>query len=238
MEIEVQSIQVLVKIKVRWKFNLCKYRLVGNRFSGIITLHHIKFYNHTLLDKMNTDLQDELINFMFLRRPDAPLDVMACLRLWFGKSTSTDIEIRTRFGEHVELALKGHYEHWRSTPRGCIALMILLDQFPRNMYRHTVDMYAGDKAGRAIVDAGHDWMSVLKPEECLFVPCLIPTHQENVADQQACLRFGINWSHCYQQSYTYSVPYSKSTSASLIFAGISRTETTITAVLHRRLGRR
>ncbi|KAF2789393.1 DUF924-domain-containing protein, partial [Melanomma pulvis-pyrius CBS 109.77] len=139
--------------------------------------------------KMDEDLQNALINFMFLRRPDGSLDVMACLKLWFGKSIETDIEIRTRFGHHVELALKGGYANWQSTPRGCVALMILLDQFPRNMYRHTVEMYAGDKPGRAIVEAGHDWLSVLKPEECLFVPCLILTHQENVADQQACLRF-------------------------------------------------
>jgi Ca2+-binding EF-hand superfamily protein len=57
------------------------------------------------------------------------------------------------------------------------------------MYRHTVEMYAGDESGRAIVETGHDWLNVLKPEECLFIPCLILTHQENVADQQACLRF-------------------------------------------------
>jgi Ca2+-binding EF-hand superfamily protein/uncharacterized protein (DUF924 family) len=138
---------------------------------------------------MNKELQNELINFMFLRREDGSLDVMACLKLWFGKSTATDIEIRTRFGEHVKLALEGRYAHWRWSPRGCVALMILLDQFPRNMYRHQVDMYAGDAPGRAIVDAGHDWLKVLKPEECLFVPCLILTHQENVKDQQACMRF-------------------------------------------------
>jgi Ca2+-binding EF-hand superfamily protein/uncharacterized protein (DUF924 family) len=138
---------------------------------------------------MNKKLQDELINFMFLRRPDGSLDVMACLKLWFGKSTATDIEIRTRFGEHVKLALEGRYAHWRWSPRGCVALMILLDQFPRNIYRHTVDMYAGDAPGRAIVDVGHDWLKVLRPEECLFVPCLILTHQENVKDQQACMRF-------------------------------------------------
>lgn len=126
---------------------------------------------------------------MFLRRPDGSLDVMECLKLWFGKGTSTDISIRNRFGEHVENALKGRYAHWRWTPRGCLALMILLDQFPRNVYRHTVDMYAGDEMARQIVDAGHDWLKELKPEECLFVPCLILTHQENVADQQACLRF-------------------------------------------------
>jgi uncharacterized protein (DUF924 family) len=138
---------------------------------------------------MNKGLQEELINYMFRRRPDGSLDTMDCLKLWFGKGTNTDIEIRNRFGEHVENALQGRYAHWRWTARGCVALMILLDQFPRDVYRHTVEMYAGDKDARSIVDAGHDWLKELKPEECLFVPCLILTHQENVSDQQACLRF-------------------------------------------------
>ncbi|KAF2178369.1 EF-hand [Zopfia rhizophila CBS 207.26] len=50
-------------------------------------------------------------------------------------------------------------------------------------------MYAEDELGRMIVDAGHDWLRELKPEECFSVPCLILTHPENIKDQQACLRF-------------------------------------------------
>lgn len=129
-------------------------------------------------------LQNELIEFMFLRGPDGALDVMRCLGLWFGKSNDTDIEIKTRFGSHVAAALEGGYDGWKKTPRGCLALMILVDQFPRNIYRHTIQSFAGDKTARTIVDEPHDWLQVLKPEECLFVPCLIMTHQENAEDQQ------------------------------------------------------
>jgi uncharacterized protein (DUF924 family) len=109
-------------------------------------------------------LQDELIQFMFLRDDSGTLDVMKCLGLWFGKSNNTDIEISTRFGSHVSAALAGAYDGWKKTPRGCLALMILIDQFPRNIYRHTVQSSAGDKMARAIVDASHDWLLVLKPE--------------------------------------------------------------------------
>lgn len=70
----------------------------------LLRTHDIFFSSRIESFKMNKDLQNELINFMFLRRPDGSLDVMGCLRLWFGKSTQTDIEIRTRFGEHVDLA--------------------------------------------------------------------------------------------------------------------------------------
>jgi uncharacterized protein (DUF924 family)/Ca2+-binding EF-hand superfamily protein len=129
-------------------------------------------------------LQDELIHFMFLRDSAGKLDLIKCLGLWFGKSNDTDIEIKSRFGEHVKTALSGGYDSWKETPRGCLALMILIDQFPRNIYRHTVHSFDGDKMARTIVDAPHDWLRVLAPEECIFVPCLIMTHQENVADQQ------------------------------------------------------
>jgi uncharacterized protein (DUF924 family)/Ca2+-binding EF-hand superfamily protein len=134
-------------------------------------------------------LQEELISFMFLRHEDGTLDVMRCLGLWFGKSNDTDIEINHRFGAHVSSALQGDYESWKATPRGCLALMILVDQFPRNIYRHTIQSFAGDNMARTIVDAPHKWLSVLKPEECIFVPCLIMTHQENVESQEMGVEF-------------------------------------------------
>lgn len=138
---------------------------------------------------MTEQLQEELINFMFLRDGNGLLDVMRCLGLWFGKSNDTDIEINQRFGSHVAKALEGGYRSWKSTPRGCLALMILIDQFPRNIYRHTIQSFAGDNMARTIVDAGHNWLEVLKSEECLFVPCLIMTHQENVKSQELGVEF-------------------------------------------------
>ena len=70
-----------------------------------------------------------------------------CLSLWFGKSEQTDQEIWNRFGADVALASKGHYDHWAldvEHPRLLVALVIMLDQFPRNMYRDTPQMYACD----------------------------------------------------------------------------------------------
>jgi len=88
---------------------------------------------------------------MFLRDDAGKLDVMKCLHLWFGKSNETDIEIRTKFGANVELALQEQYEEWKKTPQGCLALMILVDQFPQNIYRHTIHSFDGDKMARSIV---------------------------------------------------------------------------------------
>lgn len=135
-------------------------------------------------------LQDELIEFMFRRCPDGQLDAIACLKLWFGKSDDTDIEIRTRFGTHVAHALNGGYSEWNQSARGCLAHMILVDQFPRNIYRHTVKSFVpGDNIARGIAYTGHNWLDLLRPEECIFVPCLIMTHQENLADQ----KFGLDF---------------------------------------------
>jgi uncharacterized protein (DUF924 family)/Ca2+-binding EF-hand superfamily protein len=144
----------------------------------------------TMVAEMEVAFQNEIINFMFLRDANGNLDVMNCLQLWFGKFNDTDIEIRERFGSHVATALRGKLDHWRNTPRGCLALMILIDQFPRNIYRHTIRMFAGDSVSKNMVYSSHyDWLKVLKPEECLFVPGLIMTHQENLADQEYGLRF-------------------------------------------------
>lgn len=84
---------------------------------------------------------------------------------------------------------RSELDDWMDTPHGCLALMILLDQFPRNIYRHTVQMYDGDKKSMEIVNKGHDWRSQLTPGECLFVPCLVLTHQEDLNAQKQCLAY-------------------------------------------------
>src|SRR5580700_3754302 len=80
-----------------------------------------------------------------------------CLNLWFGKSERTDQEIWTQFGAEVALASGGHYDHWAldvEHPRLLVALVIMLDQFPRNMYRDTPQMYACDAHCLSLVKRG------------------------------------------------------------------------------------
>ena len=111
------------------------------------------------------DIQNDLIKFMFRRDENGNLDVMGCLGLWFGKSHDTDNEIRSRFGDLVAKGLRGGLNDWKETPRGCLALMILVDQFPRNIYRHTVHSFNGDAAARDIAYHRQDWLNVLSPEQ-------------------------------------------------------------------------
>jgi uncharacterized protein (DUF924 family) len=90
---------------------------------------------------MEEAFQNEIINFLFVRDANGNLNARECLQPWFGKSNDTNIEVRERFGCYVATALRGKLDHWRSTPQGCLALMILMDQFPRNIYRNTIRMF-------------------------------------------------------------------------------------------------
>jgi len=119
-----------------------------------------------------------------------------CLNLWFGKSEQTDCEIWNRFGADVVLASQGHYDHWAfdtEHPRLLVALVILLDQFPRNMYRDTARMYANDARCRGLVTralrAGAS--ERLEPVEGVFL-CLVLTHSEALEDQHLCMH---EWGH-------------------------------------------
>ncbi len=114
-----------------------------------------------------------------------------CLDLWFGKSEETDQEIWNRFGADVALASRGHYDHWALNtehPRLLVALVIMLDQFPRNMYRDTPEMYASDARCLSLVKRGlrAGGSKGLRPIEHVFL-CLALTHSESLDDQHLCM---------------------------------------------------
>ncbi len=115
-----------------------------------------------------------------------------CLNIWFGKSEETDQEIWNRFGVEVALASRGDYDHWAldvEHPRLLVALVILLDQFPRNMYRETDKMYACDAHCRSLVKRGLriGVSARLAPVERVFL-CLALTHSEVLDDQHLCMQ--------------------------------------------------
>jgi uncharacterized protein (DUF924 family) len=115
-----------------------------------------------------------------------------CLDLWFGKSQQTDADIWRLFGEDVALASQGDYDHWALNPeypRMLLALIMLLDQFRRNMYRNTPEMYAADPrclmlVRRAIRSGAIERLRLI---ERVF-PCLVLTHSESLADHHLCMR--------------------------------------------------
>lgn len=122
-----------------------------------------------------------ILDFWFDRRPGVAL---ASRRAWFEKNTAFDDAIRQRFGAAVESALAEGYADWAETAEGALALLILLDQFPRNIFRGQAKAFAGDARARTIarhaVDRGFD--IALPPVMRLFF--YLPfEHSEQLADQ-------------------------------------------------------
>src|SRR5262245_52486041 len=68
--------------------------------------------------------------------------------LWFAKNADFDRRFREKFLLTHEAAARGELSHWQGTPEGSLALILLLDQFPRNAFRGTARMYATDASGR------------------------------------------------------------------------------------------
>jgi len=109
-------------------------------------------------------------------------------KAWFEKNPAFDEQIRSRFLRLFEQALRDELNHWRREPVGCLALVILLDQFPRNMFRGSAKAFAGDQlardAARIILD--HGWDKTMTPDERMFA--YLPfEHSELLADQERCL---------------------------------------------------
>jgi len=70
--------------------------------------------------------------------------------IWFQKNDAFDGEIRDRFGALIRPAREGTFDNWAETPEGTLALLILLDQFPRNVFRGSGEAFASDAHARAI----------------------------------------------------------------------------------------
>ena len=105
--------------------------------------------------------------------------------VWFKKDEDFDREISTRFRGDYETAVSGGLGDWQDSERGCLALILLLDQFPRNMFRGDARAFATDHRARAVADhAVSEGMDLaLPPIQRMFV--YLPfEHSENVEDQR------------------------------------------------------
>lgn len=63
---------------------------------------------------------------------------------WFDRSDAFDLVIRDRFADAIETAHSGGFSGWRDMPQGCLAVIILIDQFSRNIYRESPLAWSAD----------------------------------------------------------------------------------------------
>jgi len=115
-----------------------------------------------------------------------PLDARGkARREWFVKDAAFDAEIRARFGELHDKASRRELEMWRLTPESMLALVIILDQFSRNLYRNhprafAQDAHARDCAAEALLR--EDDLGFLPVErQFLYLPF---EHSEDLMDQE------------------------------------------------------
>ena len=128
----------------------------------------------------------------------SPDDILAFWRAagpsqWFKKDTAFDVDFRNRFMELHLAAARRELDHWQRDGDGGLALLILLDQFPRNAFRDTAHMFATDELARyfatAMVGSGFDQ----DIEPALRVFCYLPfEHSESLADQERSLALQVD----------------------------------------------
>ena len=108
-------------------------------------------------------------------------------KLWWTKSDDFDEAIRANFIGDYEAIVAGDREHWRSTPRGALAYIIVLDQFSRNMFRGTPRMFAADELARETccegLDAGFDAELAFDERVFFYLPL---EHSEEASDHERC----------------------------------------------------
>lgn len=108
---------------------------------------------------------------------------------WFGGGAQEDALIAVQFGPLVENALAGGLMEWEATPLSRLALIVLLDQFPRNLYRGQAKAFAGDARAQALVQAslalGTDQTLPTVARVFFYMPLM---HAESEALQRECVR--------------------------------------------------
>ena len=104
---------------------------------------------------------------------------------WFAKNAAFDADIRRRFLPTYEAAAAGKLAAWQETAQGTLALLILLDQFPRNMFRGQARAFATDPQAMAVtahaIIRGFDAQVPPELRAFFYVPF---EHSENLVDQQ------------------------------------------------------
>jgi uncharacterized protein (DUF924 family) len=110
---------------------------------------------------------------------------------WWKKDPAFDRYLARSYGDDVEAALRGELDGWTTSPRGCVALVILLDQFTRNIHRGTRRMYDGDRKAAAtclqVIDRGED--AGLSKTERLFLYMPLMHSEERAMQERSLVKF-------------------------------------------------
>lgn len=119
----------------------------------------------------------QILDFWF-SNPQAPAGTR---KVWFAKDPNFDQLICSRFQNDYQAAATGQLDQWQESPQGCVALILLLDQFPRNMFRDTPAAFDTDPQALAVTEHAirHSFDQKLPPLQrwFLYIPLM---HSENL----------------------------------------------------------
>jgi uncharacterized protein (DUF924 family) len=142
---------------------------------------------------------EDVFNFWFKETPSAR---------WFASDPAFDAEIRSRFEAAWRLGCAGALAHWEDANNGALALIILFDQFPRNMFRGAAEAFASDAmardiARRAIVQR-RDLEAPASIRSFFYLPLM---HSEHLPDQETCVRLTKERLGEHDYSYPYALAH-------------------------------
>lgn len=134
------------------------------------------------------DCIDDILEFWFGQLDSAGMPVENRNGLWFGRDDTIDALLRDRFGDWLERAIAGELDHWADSDRGLVALVILLDQFSRNIHRGSARAFAADPkalalARQAIASGRHASLPAIH-QVFLYLPL---EHCEALETQEHCV---------------------------------------------------
>jgi uncharacterized protein (DUF924 family) len=129
---------------------------------------------------------EDILTFWFADAVGDPGKAMQRRLFWFRANPALDESISQRFSTSVQRAGRGEFAAWEQAPRSCLALVILLDQFPRNVYRGRAEAFqydslALDVASRGVASGYLEQLSIVEQ----FVLLLPYEHSEDVSVQRA-----------------------------------------------------
>jgi uncharacterized protein (DUF924 family) len=88
---------------------------------------------------------DEILSFWFKEQELSAPQIDRRMDIWFGENPEFDHEIQKEYADDVDRACEGDLDRWADEPRGRLALIILIDQFRRNIYRNTAKAFSMDR---------------------------------------------------------------------------------------------
>lgn len=117
-------------------------------------------------------------------------------KTWFNKTPEFDEQLRTRFGTDYQKAAAGHLDDWIDLPKTCLALILLLDQFPRSIFRGTTEAFATDwealSAAQQAIALGYDRHFLPVQRWFVYLPF---EHSENLDHQHQSVKLFQQLSH-------------------------------------------